>query len=174
MTDTKGFEQAGADWLANLLQLQGVNATVESHWVEDENGSSCWLTIDHSSLTPEQISVLVGERGQALDSVQYLANTILNLGKVGDVQHAYTIELDGYRARRLEELKVIAGQAAATVRDSGEEYEVCGLSSAERRQMHQFLSAYDGLKTFSRGREPDRRLVVCAVDSDPVASGSES
>jgi len=166
MADLKDFEKAGAEWLANLLRLQGLDVSVTSHWVEDESGSSCWLTIDHESLSAEQIATLTGDRGQVLDSVQYLANTILNLAKVGDVQHAYTIELDGYRVRRLEELKVIADQAAEAVRSSGEEYEVCGLSSAERRQVHQFLSPYEGLKTFSRGREPDRRLVVSVLGTE--------
>jgi spoIIIJ-associated protein len=161
-------QTAGVDWLTSLLTMQGLTATVTAALVEDESGHSCWLTIAEESLTPEQVTVLIGEGGAVLDSIQYLANTTLNLGKAEGEQLAFTIELAGYRARRLEELKAMAATAAEQVLTSGEEYELKGLSSAERRQLHHFLKAQDGLTTFSRGKEPDRRLVVC------LASPSES
>ncbi len=151
----------GVDWLTELLAMQGLKATVAAAMVEDEAGHSCWLTIDETALSSEQIAVLIGEGGSVLDSIQYLANTTLNLGKAEGEQQAFTIELAGYRARRLEELKAMAAEAADQVLATGQEYELKGLSSAERRQLHHFLKAQDGLSTFSRGKEPDRRLVVC-------------
>ncbi|MGF1569947.1 MAG: protein jag [Nodosilinea sp.] len=156
---------AGIDWLTSLLTYQGLTATVTAARVEDESGASCWLTIAEETLTPEQVQGLIGEGGSVLDSIQYLANTTLNLGKSETEQQAFTIELAGYRQRRLEELKAMAAAAAERVLESGEEYEIKGLSSAERRQMHHFLKAQEGLETFSRGREPDRRLVVCLAPS---------
>lgn len=54
----------------------------------------------------------------------------------------------------------MAAVAAQQVQATAAEYEMTGLSSAERRQMHQLLKAYDGLETFSRGREPERHLIV--------------
>ena len=51
-------------------------------------------------------------------------------------------------------------EAAEQVLASEREFEIKGLSSAERRQVHHFLKAHGGLATFSRGKEPDRRLVV--------------
>ncbi|MGG6241993.1 protein jag [Nodosilinea sp. AN01ver1] len=158
---------AGVNWLTSLLTMQGLTSTVSAHPVEDESGESCWLTIADEPLTPEQVQALIGEGGAVLDSIQYLANTTLNLGKGQDEQQAFTIELAGYRAKRLEELKTMAADAAERVLASGEEYEMQGLSSAERRQMHHFLAAHEGLATFSRGREPDRRLVVCLAGKAP-------
>lgn len=151
----------GIEWLTALLALQGLATTVTAELVEDEAGHSCWLTISEEGLTPEQVQTLIGEGGTVLDSLQYLANTTLNLGKSADAQQAFTLELAGYRAKRLGELKAMAMEAADQVRASGEAYELKGLSSAERRQLHHFLKAQDGLSTFSRGKEPDRRLVVC-------------
>jgi spoIIIJ-associated protein len=145
--------------------MQGLEAKVTAHMVEDETGHSCWLTISEEGLTPEQVNTLLGEGGSVLDSIQYLANTTLNLGKDTSEQQAFTLELAGYRAKRLEELKTMALAAAEQVISSGQEYELKGLSSAERRQLHHFLKAKDGLSTFSRGKEPDRRLVVC-LDSE--------
>jgi spoIIIJ-associated protein len=151
--------------------MQGLATTVTAHPVEDESGGSCWFAIAEAPLSPEQVQGLIGEGGAVLDSMQYLANTTLNLGKAQEEQQAFTIELAGYRAQRLEELKAMAIAAAERVLASGEEYEMQGLSSAERRQMHHFLAAQAGVATFSRGREPDRRLVVCLAGQSADAEG---
>jgi spoIIIJ-associated protein len=157
----------GVNWLTTLLTMQGLSSSVSAHPVEDESGESCWLTIAEDALSAEQIEALIGDGGVVLDSIQYLANTTLNLGKGQDEQQAYTIELAGYRARRLEELKAMAAAAAERVLANGEEYEIQGLSSAERRQMHHFIATHEGLATFSRGREPNRHLVVCRAGQAP-------
>ncbi len=153
-------QQIGIQWVKNLLTFQGVSTQVTAELVADDEGSSCWLTIDDQSLAPEQISGLLGEKGQVLDAMQYLANTTLNLGRSPEDQQAYTLELAGHRAQRYAELEAMAAEAAKQVEITAGEHEIVGLSSAERRQMHQLLKAYDGLETFSRGREPDRHLIV--------------
>jgi len=119
-----------------------------------------WLTIEQTKLTPKQIQILIGSEGTVLDAIQYLANAILNLGQDDEAQAAYTVELDGYRLRRQEELRALAAHAAQTVRETGQEFEMKALSSAERRQVHTFLKECEDLETQSRGQEPDRRLVV--------------
>lgn len=153
-------EELGAEWLKSLLDLQGLSAEVTVSTLEDEFGASCWLTIDDAQLSPEQVERLLGEKGTVLDAIQYLANTILNLGRSPQDQQPYTIELAGHRANRQAELKALAAEAAEQAKVTGEEFEMTALSSAERRQVHHFLKAYEGLETFSRGKEPDRRLVV--------------
>ncbi|MBD2259787.1 R3H domain-containing nucleic acid-binding protein [Pseudanabaena sp. FACHB-2040] len=153
-------QAAGVSWLESLLSFQGLEATVSPQLVEDAAGSSCWLVIDETHLSQAQVEGLIGPRGATLDSMQYLANTLLNLGKDTDGQQAFTIELAGYRARRQAELEAIAAQAAEQAQATGKEFEIRDLSSAERRQVHHFLKIHEGLETFSRGREPDRRLVV--------------
>jgi spoIIIJ-associated protein len=153
-------EQLGIEWLQSLLNLQGLSTTVTASMLEDEFGASCWLTIDESQLSAGQVECLIGEQGKSLDALQYLANTLLNLGRSPEEQQPYTIELAGHRAKRAAELKALAAEAAEKARETGEEFEMVALSSAERRQVHHFLKAYEGLETFSRGKEPDRRLVV--------------
>jgi spoIIIJ-associated protein len=154
--------QRGQLWLEELLRLSRLPAGVEATNPEapQEDKPSYWLTIDQTKLTPEQIQTLIGPEGAALDAIQYLANSILNLGQDEGQQAAYTIELDGYRTRRQEELWAMASHAAQQVRETGEEFEMKSLSSAERRQVHTFLKECDDLETHSRGQEPDRRLVV--------------
>lgn len=154
--------QRGQEWLEELLWLSRLPASVEATNEDEsqEDKPSYWLTIDQTQLTPPQIQTLIGSEGTALDAIQYLANSILNLGQDEEQQAAYTIELDGYRLRRQEELRALAAHAAQRVRQTGEEFEMKSLSSAERRQVHTFLKECDDLETQSRGQEPDRRLVV--------------
>lgn len=168
-------ESVGIEWLSTLLQHQGLPGEVRAAMVEDELGASCWLIIDDADLSPQQVELLIGEKGQTLDAVQYLANTILNLGRSPEAQQPYTIELAGHRAQRKAELVAMAAEAATAVKETGTEFEIKALSSAERRQVHHFLKTYDGLETFSRGNEPDRRLVVRlqSVAADEVVAESD-
>ncbi|ESA37576.1 single-stranded nucleic acid binding r3h domain-containing protein [Leptolyngbya sp. Heron Island J] len=167
-------DQSGIQWLSQLLEHQGLEASVTGQHVDDELGdSSFWLTIEDDSLTQAQVDGLLGDRGRVLDAIQYLANTVLNIGQEPDAQQSYTIELQGYRQQRRDELKAIAEKAAEQALATGEEHEVTDLSSAERRQVHTFLKAYGGLETFSRGREPDRRLVVRALGGLEPANGED-
>lgn len=165
--------QRGRQWLEELLHKAGLPAAVKMEIDRvDPELESCWLTIDESNLTPEQIQILTGRDGAALDSIQYLVNTILNLGSLTVQQGAYTIELNGYRSRRQAELRQMAEYAAQQVRQTHADVEMRSLSSAERRQVHTFLRSYEDIATESRGREPDRRLVVRLLPSRSRLSGS--
>jgi spoIIIJ-associated protein len=157
--------QHGCQWLEGLMRLSGLSTKVDADTSKLLTEGSCWLTIDDTSLTPNQIDALLGPGGSTLDAIQYLANTTLNLGQPDDIQTAYTIELAGYRVRRQAELQNLAEQAADHVRQTGEEYEMTALSAAERRQVHTYLKAFEDLETYSRGKEPDRRLVVRPVQN---------
>lgn len=151
----------GQEWLEKLLRLMGIATEVTVG--EDENqmqAGSSWLIIDHTRLTPEQIQILIGYRGESIDAIQYLANTVLNLEADPEEQQAYTVELNDYRLKRQAELLALAKRVANEVRQTGQEIEVKSLSSAERRQIHTFLKEDEDLATESRGQEPDRRLVV--------------
>jgi spoIIIJ-associated protein len=148
--------QRGQQWIEQLLTLLRIESSVTTQEQED----SFWLTIDEKNLTPEQIEILTGPNGQVLDAIQYLLNTTLNIAQPTDVQASYTIELNQYRVRREAVLREMVAKAVETVQETGEAYEMKGLSSAERRQVHNLLKEYEDLESFSRGQEPDRRLVV--------------
>jgi spoIIIJ-associated protein len=150
----------GKGWLENLLEISGVASTVDALDQQAENEGSCWLTIRSDTLTDEQVAALTGEKGAVLDAIQYLANTTLNLHQAEDDQCAYTVELNGYREQRRVELEALANEAMEHVRQTGEDYEISSLSAAERRQVHTLLQSFEEFETYSKGREPDRKLVV--------------
>ncbi|WP_013322862.1 protein jag [Gloeothece verrucosa] len=154
--------ERGKEWLETLLELMGISTEVKvgEDIIESSQPSSCWLIVDHTQLSPEQTELLVGYRGEGIDAIQYLANTILNLGTESEEQQAFTVEINGYRLKRQAELLAWAKRVADQVRQTGQEVEMKSLSSAERRQIHTFLKDAEDLATESRGQEPDRRLVV--------------
>ena len=156
----------GREWLQQLLELMGMAAEVETEGFEiTPNSSSIWLNVDGSSLTSELKQRLIGDKGENIDAVQYLANTVLNLDLDPEAQSSFVIELDGYRVKRHQELTELTQQTIDKVRATGQEVEISGLSSAERKQIHFLLQDVEDLATESRGQEPNRRLVVLPQSS---------
>ncbi|AFY52786.1 putative RNA-binding protein [Rivularia sp. PCC 7116] len=165
MSDTR--MQRGEQWLKELLQLSGFSVEIKGDKEENTLGekdplslNSYWLTIEESNLTENQIQVLIGRDGKALDAMQYLANSILNLNQESNEQASYTVELNGYRVRRLAEIRNMIEEVVDRVRNTGQQVEVKSLSSAERRQVHTLLKGFEDLESFSQGKEPHRHLVV--------------
>ncbi|KKI98116.1 R3H domain-containing nucleic acid-binding protein [Prochlorothrix hollandica] len=176
----KGQLTKGQQWLTELLRLSGLTVPVVGQVFAvapepvgmplDSTLPSAmgWLTIGSETLSPEQVSLLVGDHGQVIDSIQYLANLLLNL-ESGDVAHLpFTVDINNYRATRLEALQTLTQSAVDQVQEKGVECELTGLSSAERRQVHTLLTAFPMVESFSRGVEPDRRLVVCPRGLSPT------
>ena len=152
-------QERGKKWLEELLGFMGIRAAVKIEAPSEHlDQEASWLVIDEIE-SPEQIKILIGEQGATIDAVQYLTSTILNLGTDSAAQSPFTVELDGYRARRQEELINLTQKVVDQVRETGQEVEMKSLSSAERRQIHTFLKESD-VETESRGQEPDRRLIV--------------
>lgn len=154
--------QRGQEWLAKLLEFMAISATVTPEEADKipADSDACWLIIDSANFPDAQIETIIGDRGKGIDAIQYLANTLLNLDIEEELQGSYTVEIDNYRLKRYQELQALAIEAAAQVRETGEEVKMPALSSAERRQIHSFLKDAADLATESRGQEPDRRLVV--------------
>jgi spoIIIJ-associated protein len=151
----------GQEWLNRLLNLMGLDAKTTITTVEQPNGTTAdWLTIDTNNLPSETIDLLLGDRGNHIDAIQFLANLTLNVGVTENDHRSFTIELNGYRQKRQLELYELAQNLAQQVRETGEEVEVKNLSSAERKQIHTFLDDAEDLTTESRGQEPDRRLAI--------------
>ncbi len=153
---------SGQEWLQQLLDLMGLAAEVKTEGFETvkADSSSIWLNIENNEFTSEQKQQLVGHKGERIDAIQYLANTILNLDQDEATQNSFVVELDGYRVKRNQELATLTEEAISQVQSTREEVEIPGLSSAERKQIHSLLEDVEGLSTESRGQEPERKLVV--------------
>lgn len=154
--------QSGKQWLEQLLDLMNLTANVTTDGFETvaTDLNSNWLNIDSSNFTTEQKQQLIGNKGESIDAIQYLANTILNLGSDPEVQGSFIVELDSYRVQRNQELATLTQEAIDQVRETGQEVGISGLSSAERKQIHFLLQDDENLVSESRGQEPDRKLFI--------------
>ncbi|WP_019504993.1 R3H domain-containing nucleic acid-binding protein [Pleurocapsa sp. PCC 7319] len=160
--------QFGKQWLEQLLNFMGLAAKVTTEGFEKVTieSDSHWLNIDISGYTPEQRQQLIGIKGESIDAIQYLANTIINLNRDPEAQNSFVVELDGYRVQRNQELAALTQEATDQVRETSQEVEIPGLSSAERKQIHYLLQNVEDLTTESRGQEPHRKLIVKLRNSD--------
>jgi len=154
--------ERGKEWLQKLLKIMAIPASVAtaSPIPQQDNEETSWLIVNHENLASKQIEALIGPKGEAIDSIQYLANTLLNIGVEPGEQRSFTIELNGYRVQRQRELQALIEEVAERVRQTGNEEKIESLSSAERRQIHTLLKDSEDLATESRGQEPNRHLVV--------------
>jgi spoIIIJ-associated protein len=161
MTIWEQNSEKAQQWLEKLLKLMGIPTDIQIGVQDLGTGpSSCWLIIDSSQLSPPQVELFLANKGEGLDAIQSLANTVLNIGADSEEHQFYIVEINGYRQQRQAELFDWVNQAAAQVRQTGQEIELKALSSAERRQIHAFFQEESDLTTESRGVEPDRRLVI--------------
>jgi len=106
--------------------------------------------------------VLIGRRGQTLDAVQELVRTAMQ--RRFERRSRVLVDVDGYRARRLEKLLERADEAVAEVLASGESQRLEPMDSIERRLVHQRVAETEGVVSNSHGREPSRRIVIDLVD----------
>ncbi|NMA54713.1 MAG: protein jag [Firmicutes bacterium] len=106
----------------------------------------------------QNVGMLIGRRGQALDAWRYLTNIIANKG----VRERERIRLDiaGYRARRVAMLEDLAKRTAKRVRERRRPVRLEQMSPADRRIIHITLQNEADLETVSEGREPYRQVVV--------------
>lgn len=153
---------SGKEWLEQLLTLMGVPAVVETEGFETvtKDSASCWLSISTDGLNDSQQQQLIGNKGESIDAIQYLTNTVLNLDADPEVQSSFVVELGGYRVQRNQELTTLTQEAIAQVQSTGEAVAIPGLSSAERKQIHSLLESTEGLRSESQGQEPERQLVI--------------
>jgi len=103
-------------------------------------------------------SVLIGERGNNLGAIEHLVKKIIRK-KYGEEQK-FTLDINDYRMRRLDDLKQDVKVAAKEVRLYGKQVPLRPMSSFERRIVHLLLAEYPDIATESVGREPSRMVVI--------------
>ncbi|SDM97264.1 RNA-binding cell elongation regulator Jag/EloR [Bacillus sp. OK048] len=115
----------------------------------------------HFILTGEKIALLIGKRGQTLNSLQYLTQLIINRFS----NHYLTVILDAedYRNRRNDTLTQLAHRLALKALKTGKDVALEPMPSYERKVIHTALSDNRRVKTFSDGSDPHRHIVISPV-----------
>lgn len=109
-------------------------------------------------LSGPNMGVLIGKRGQTLDSIQYLTSLVVNKGK--DKYVRIKVDTEDYRNRRKETLESLAKNIAYKVKRSRKPVSLEPMNPYERRIIHSTLQNDKFVSTRSEGEEPFRHVVV--------------
>ncbi|WP_071461066.1 RNA-binding cell elongation regulator Jag/EloR [Bacillus massilinigeriensis] len=115
----------------------------------------------HFIMSGEKIALLIGKRGQTLNSLQHLTQLVMN--RHSDVFYTVLLDAEGYRERRNETLIQLAGRLAEKAVSTGKDVALEPMPSYERKVIHTALVANKKIKTFSDGNEPNRHIIISPI-----------
>lgn len=142
--------KAVEDFLKNTMKAMDMEVELKTEI--DQDGALC---VDMSG---EHMGILIGKRGQTLDSLQYLANRVANKHQEGYVR--VKLDTENYRARREETLRHLAKNIAHKVKRNRRPVALEPMNPYERRIIHSALQGNKFVETVSEGEEPYRHVVV--------------
>ena len=108
----------------------------------------------------EDIGVLIGKRGDVLDSIQYLLNQIINKNTSKDTTRKVIVDCNGYRAKREGTLKVLAHRLADKAVKEHRPAKLEPMNSYERKIIHLALEDRKDVTTVSKDEEPHRYITI--------------
>ena len=142
--------EAVEDFLKNTMKAMDMEVELKTEI--DQDGALC---VDMSG---EHMGILIGKRGQTLDSLQYLANRVANKNQEGYVR--VKLDTENYRARREETLRHLAKNIAHKVKRNRRPVALEPMNPYERRIIHSALQSDPYVMTHSEGEEPFRKVVI--------------
>jgi|SRR5690625_3207581 len=142
------LEEAEA-FLSKVLTKMNLDITIEKEQHEE-----------HAILNMigGELGIVIGRRGQTLDALQYLVNIVAN--RRAEAHYRIILDAENFRQRRKETLENLALRLAKKVIRSGKETVLEPMSPADRKVIHMKLQNDDRVVTYSRGTEPNRRIVI--------------
>jgi spoIIIJ-associated protein len=111
------------------------------------------------NLVGPNMGLIIGYRGETLDSLQYLVSLVVNKNNEGTYKKV-TLDTENYRAKREETLKRLAGKIALTVKKNRRAIKLEPMNPYERRIIHSALQNDSSIVTYSEGEEPHRKVVI--------------
>ena len=156
---TKTDGERAVAFLEGLLEILNVNAVVEL------KGEGEKIEIE---LTSADEASIIGKRGATLDAIQTLAGAVANTGR--EDYKRVVVDCENYREGREKTLVRLAENLAAKAIRMERKIKLEPMNPYERRIIHAALSEYEGVKTESAGKEPQRYVVIVPENlSDPDA-----
>ncbi|HHU75207.1 MAG TPA: protein jag [Clostridiales bacterium] len=138
-------------FLTDVLNAMNVSADLDIKYNEENSN----LDIN---LYGEDMGVLIGKRGQTLDSLQYLVSLVINKNSENYIK--VKLDTENYRERRKETLENLAKNIAFKVKKTRRAVTLEPMNPYERRIIHSALQGDKFVETYSEGEEPYRRVVI--------------
>lgn len=145
------FEDIIQEFLEQLFQLMGIEAVVDMEYNDEEK------TMD-INLTGPEMGVLIGKRGQTLDALQKIVQSVVNKNSEEFIR--VKVDTENYRARRKDTLENLARNIAYKVKRTKKSVVLEPMNPYERRIIHSTLQNDKYVSTRSEGEEPFRRVVI--------------
>ena len=139
------------DFLNGVFEAMQLEVNISMELEEAHNT----LSID---LAGPEMGVLIGKRGQTLDSLQYLTNLAVN--RSAENYTRVKIDTEDYRRRRKETLENLAKNMASKVKRTKKAVTLEAMNPYERRIIHSALQNDNNVTTHSEGEEPYRYVVI--------------
>ncbi|MGN0602186.1 MAG: RNA-binding cell elongation regulator Jag/EloR [Oscillospiraceae bacterium] len=141
-------------YIKDVLTVMGIeNITCEV--TDTENGCDIELNGDG-------LEEAIGKKGELLDSLQYLASLVSN--KVDREYFRITLDSNGFREKRKEQLENLAKKIAANVKKNGRSTALEPMNPYERRIIHATVSEIEGVTSKSVGEDPYRKVIISSTE----------
>ena len=147
--DLDAEAEAAADFLEGLLDALDLPGDLRMRFHDDHVEIEI---VDVGS------GVLIGRRGQALEAIQEILRCALQ--RQFQRRARVKVDVEGYRARRLEKLIEKTEEAIDAVADTGRPERLEPMDVFERKAVHHLVAQVEGLTSRSQGREPARRVII--------------
>ena len=145
------LEDEAKKFLNSVFDAMNMVVTVDVNYDEAEKNMDI-------ELSGEEMGVLIGKRGQTLDSLQYLVSLVVNKGEEDYIR--VKVDTENYRQRRKETLENLAKNISYKVKRTKRPVSLEPMNPYERRIIHSALQNDKYVTTHSEGEEPFRRVVV--------------
>lgn len=142
-------EEKGRAFLSKIFEEMKLDVVID---VKEKNN---YLVFD---LKGDNLGILIGRRGDTLDSLQFLLNLVIN--EKNSVKVKGIIDIENYRAKREETLIGLGHKLAAKARKTGQKVVLEPMNPQERRIIHMALQNDRRVTTYSEGEEPYRKVVI--------------
>lgn len=147
---TYTVEESARKFLGKILENMNIKAEVEVDYDQKENVNI--------NVVGDDMGVLIGKRGQTLDSLQYLTSLVINKNNEGYIK--VKLDTENYRERRKETLENLAKNIAYKVKKTRKPVSLEPMNPYERRIIHSALQGDRYVETHSEGDEPYRKVVI--------------
>lgn len=145
------LQDKAVDFLGQVFDAMNMSVTVAVEYNEAEQEMSM-------DLSGENMGILIGKRGQTLDSLQYLVSLVVN--KASEDYVRVKLDTENYRERRKETLETLAKNIAYKVKRTKRSVSLEPMNPYERRIIHAALQNDKYVVTRSDGEEPFRHVII--------------
>lgn len=148
------IDDKACEFLNSVFHAMGISVEIDTKLNEEDKELEV-------NLSGDEMGILIGKRGQTLDSLQYLLSLVVN--KESNDYLRVKLDTENYRERRKETLETLAKNIAYKVKRTRRSVSLEPMNPYERRIIHSTLQADPAVSTHSEGEEPYRRVVVTLV-----------